>query len=274
MRRTSVRVAVAVLSVLVLLVGGLWLWQRRLIYFPDPSRPEQAPIAVPGGVDVFLPTTDGLSLGAYYVPAPAGCAATVLVAGGNAGNRGDRAPLARALVAAGLGVLVMDYRGYGGNPGSPSEDGLRRDARAAAAFLVATGVPADRTIYFGESLGGGVVTDLAIDHPPAALVLRSPFTELADVAADQVPYLPVRWLLRDRYPVAANVARIDVPVTVVYGARDTVVAPSLSIAVARAATGPSRLVRVPDADHNDPVLSSGPIVVKAVQALAGNLDCR
>ena len=116
----------------------------------------------------------------------------VLVAPGNGGNRQGRAGFAEALSRRGLAVLLMDYRGYGGNPGSPNEDGLAADALAAAEALEELGYPPERTIYFGESLGAGVVAALQAKRPPAGLVLRSPFTELADVGAHHYPWLPVR----------------------------------------------------------------------------------
>ena len=109
--------------------------------------------------------------------------------------------LAERLSRRGLAVLLMDYRGYGGNPGSPSEEGLAADADAAAEALEELGYPAERTIYFGESLGTGVVAALQAKRPPAGVVLRSPFTELADVGAHHYPWLPVRTLLRDQFPV-------------------------------------------------------------------------
>ena len=143
------------------------------------------------------------SLGAWFVPA-AGSADTgmaVLVVPGNGGNRVDRAEFAEGARRRGLAVLLVDYRGYGGNPGTPSEDGLAADADAAVGALTELGYPPDRTVYFGESLGSGVVAALQVRHPPAGVVLRSPFTELADVGAHHYPWLPVRALLRDRFPV-------------------------------------------------------------------------
>ena len=236
--RRLVRAGVVVAVVLAVLTGLLWGLQRRLVYFPD----------------------DG--------PVPA--AAAVLVANGNGGHRGLRAPLARALSAAGLAVLLFDYRGYGGNPGSPSEEGLARDVRAARAHLLEeAGVPPDRLLYLGESLGAAVVTELATEHPPAALVLRSPFVDLAAVGAEHYPFLPVRALLRDRYPVAERVATIRVPTTVVLGDADSIVPPAQSRAVAAAAAGLHRLVEVPGADHNDRVLLDGDALVDAVVELAG-----
>ena len=166
-------------------------------------------------------------------------------------------------------MLLFDYRGYGGNPGSPSEVGLALDVRAARAFLVEEeAVRPERLVYFGESLGAAVVTELATEHPPAALVLRSPFVDLASVAAVHYPLVPVRALLRDRYPVAEQLGRVDVPTTVVLGDADTIVPPEQSRAVAAAAKNLHRLVEVPGADHNDRVLLDGDALVDAVVELA------
>ena len=250
-------VALGLPAVAVLFVGVPWALQRRLIYFPDTA----SPVLMPGARAVQLHTSDGLSLGAWHIPSSD---FTVLVANGNAGNRAARAPLASALSAAGFGVLLFDYRGYGGNPGGPSESGLALDVRAARQFLVDSGVRPDRLLYFGESLGAAVVAELATEHPPAGLLLRSPFVDLPSVGQAHYPFLPVRMLLRDHFPVAAQVARIDVPTTVVYGTADIVVPPSQSETVAKAAR--ARVVTV-DADHNDRALLDGAALIDAVRDL-------
>jgi fermentation-respiration switch protein FrsA (DUF1100 family) len=268
--RRLVRAGVVVAVVLAVLTGLLWGLQRRLVYFPDDGPVPAAAAVLPGARDVVLETSDGLRLGAWFVPGRDAGAPAVLVADGNGGHRGLRAPLAAALAARGLAVLLFDYRGYGGNPGSPSEDGLARDVRAArASLLEEAGVPPDRLLYLGESLGAAVVTELATEHPPAGLVLRSPFVDLAAVGAEHYPFLPVRALLRDRYPVAERVATIRVPTTVVLGDADSIVPPAQSRAVAAAAAGLHRLVEVPGADHNDRVLLDGDALVDAVVDLAG-----
>jgi uncharacterized protein len=213
--------------------------QRRLIYFPFPAQLPRAEALVAGAREVTPQTVDGLALGAWLVEAgEPDRGVAVLVANGNAGNRSQRAPLARALAGAGLAVLLFDYRGYAGNPGRPSEQGLARDVRAAHRFLIeeAEVAPA-RLLYYGESLGSAVVTELASEHPPAGLVLRSPFVDLASVGRVHYPFLPVRTLLRDRYPLADQLAGVKVPTTVVYGSRDSIVPPEQSRAVAAVAAG-------------------------------------
>jgi pimeloyl-ACP methyl ester carboxylesterase len=268
--RRLVRAGLVVAVVLAVLTGLLWGLQRRLVYFPDAGPVPAAGAVLPGARDVVLQTSDGLRLGAWFLPGRDAEAPAVLVANGNGGHRGLRAPLAAALAGRWLAVLLFDYRGYGGNPGSPSEEGLARDVRAARAHLLEeAGVPPDRLLYLGESLGAAVVTELATEHPPAGLVLRSPFVDLAAVGAAHYPFLPVRALLRDRYPVAERVATIRVPTTVVLGGADSIVPPAQSRAVATAAAGLHRLVEVPGADHNDRVLLDGDALVDAVVELAG-----
>jgi fermentation-respiration switch protein FrsA (DUF1100 family) len=198
----------------------------------------------------------------WFVAPPAATAA-VLVLNGNAGNRADRAPLARALVERGYEVLIFDYRGYGGNEGSPSEEGLALDARAAITAL-AESATADRIVLFGESLGAAVAVRLAVESPATALVLRSPFPSLAAVAAVHYPYLPTSLLLRDRYDSVQSIGLIKIPILVVAGSADSIVPTHLSRAVFEAASADAQWVQVEDADHNDPGLSSGRPLLDAI----------
>jgi len=265
-------VALAVLCVLVL----LWGFQRRLIYLPSPTAVSPAAEVLPSAREVTLEASDGLRLAAWFVPAgQPDREMAVLVANGNAGNRSLRAPLAQALAERDLAVLLFDYRGYGGNSGRPTESGLARDVRAARRFLVENaGVPCNRLLYYGESLGAAVVTELATEYPPAGLALRSPFTDLASVGRIHYPLLPVRILLRDRYRVVGHLAGIEAPTLVVYGSRDSIVPPEQSRAVAEAARGPTRVVEIEGADHNDLALLEGEELIAAIVDLADRVGAR
>jgi pimeloyl-ACP methyl ester carboxylesterase len=260
-----------VLVVLAALLAALvWAFQRRLVYFPAGSPAAAPQELLDGGSAVVVRVADGLELTAWYAPAtgPA-TGTTVLVLPGNAGSRAARAPLARALAATGSAVLLLDYRGYGGNPGSPTEEGLAADARAAHRYLVdERGVDPGRLVLFGESLGAAVATRLALERPVGGLVLRSPFASLADMAAVHYPYLPARWLLRDRFPVREAVAAVAAPVVVVAGPDDEVVPFAQSRAVAEAAG--AELVEVPGSGHNGAGLGYGPLVVDAVVRVAAS----
>jgi fermentation-respiration switch protein FrsA (DUF1100 family) len=261
----------AALVAILALILAAWIGQRRMIYFPQTGAPvPPAGEVLPGGRDVVLHTADGLDLGAWYVPAGGRDLRTaVLVANGNAGDRSVRAPLAAALARAGLTVLLFDYRGYAGNPGTPTEEGLALDVRAALAYLEhETRVPSHRILYYGESLGAAVVTELATEHPPAGLLLRSPFTDLAAVGRTHYPFLPVGLLLRERYPLVEHLRSLAVPTSVVYGSADRIVLPEQSRATAAAARRLVRLVEVAEADHNDRELLDGPELIRTVVELA------
>jgi hypothetical protein len=210
-------------------------------------------------------TPDGIIRRVWVVPAVGEPKARVLVFNGNAGNMGHRLPLARSLAADGMEVVLFDYRGYGDTGGAPSEDGLLIDALAVADIAFDTDLP---VVYLGESLGGAVATGLATRFPPDALMLRSPFTSLADMARAHYPFVPT-FLLRDRFPVEDQIGTLAVPVLVVLGTSDTIVPPELSRRVFEAASDPKDLVEMEGLDHNDPALGSGP---ELAQAAARFLD--
>jgi pimeloyl-ACP methyl ester carboxylesterase len=250
-----------VLFVLVAAVGAsAWIFQRRLIYLPgpDPGMPPS------GWETVEIAAADGLALRAW-LGAPDRVverSVAVIVFPGNAGTRRDRVSLGSRLTAAGFSVLLVDYRGYGGNPGSPDENGLHRDARAALAFVEGAGLGDDGIVYFGESLGSGVAVGLAAESPPDALVLRSPFTSLTDAAAHHFSWLPVRWLLRDRYPSLDRAGSISVPTLVIAGTADRTVPYDQSRRLAAALDAEFHAVE--GADHNDPALVTDPSLMDAI----------
>lgn len=259
--RTTLRVLLAlVVGWLVVTVLAAVL-QRSLIYLPSGT----APSPPPGVEEVTFTTVDALTLTAWFVPAAGVPVSTVLVAPGNAGHRGMRLPLADGLAARGHQVLLLEYRGYGSNPGRPSETGLVADAQAARTYLDARpDVDPTRVVYLGESLGTGVLAALAVDAPPLALVLRSPFTELADVGRAAYPFLPVRTLLRDRFPTREQLTQVDVPVLVVAGDADRIIPPALSREVAEVSG--AALTLIAGADHNDRALLDGDRYLDAVDA--------
>jgi fermentation-respiration switch protein FrsA (DUF1100 family) len=159
----------------------------------------------------------------------------------------------------------MDYRGYGGNPGSPSEAGLLLDAEAAVTYALSRhDVDPDKLIYFGESLGAAVAIAVAQEHPPSALVLRSPFTSLPDVARTHYPYLPTSLLLRDRYPSIDTIRTLDVPVFVAAGSQDTIIPIAQSRKLYEASPGMKRFVTIEGADHNDPTLTHGRLLIDEI----------
>ncbi|MGH8944532.1 MAG: alpha/beta hydrolase [Acidimicrobiia bacterium] len=260
------RAAAAVILLVVALLAVIWLAQRRMIYFPTQAVPSAAEVS-PVLEEVSYLTDDGLTLEAWFLPSRGEPHGSVLVFNGNAGNRSHRLPLGEALAEAGFSALLVDYRGYGGNPGDPHEEGLATDARAALAYLRSRpDVDPRRVAYFGESLGAGVAAGLAVEDPPAALILRSPFTSLADIASVHYPLLPASLLLRDRYATTDFIGELSAPLLVVAGSGDSIVPLEQSRAVFEAADEPKRLVVIEGAGHNDFALNAGEEMIAEITA--------
>jgi len=272
MVKGAVRLLVLTATLVVALLAFFWLAQRRMMYFPSSGVPSPAQVSLERTEAVSFATDDGLTLGGWFVRAGGPPAGTVIVFNGNAGHRGYRAELGARLSAEGLSVLLFDYRGFGDNPGTPTEEGLALDARAARRYVLSRGdVDARRLVYFGESLGSGVAVRLAVEHPPHGLILRSPFTSFVDVGRYHYPILPVRWLLRDRYPSLERIGKIGSPLLVIAGSNDTIIPVSLSRRLFEAAREPKRLVIIEGADHNDEALFAGSEVVGAVMGFLRGL---
>lgn len=262
----------ALVGVAAVLLALLWFGQRSMVFQPDTSEVVDADQVTEGGRDLTLSTEDDLELGAWLLPPDeeADRDTAVLYAPGNAANRESRIGIAEEMTARGFTVLLMDYRGYGGNPGSPSEEGLARDAVAAAEALEDEGFPPERTLYFGESIGTGVVARLQSTHPPAGALLRSPFPDFVEVAREHYGFLPVGTLLRDRFPVTEYLSNSSVPITVLHGSVDRVVPSALSAEVAEETGNLREEVVLEGVDHNDPEMFGAP-VVDALEDLADHV---
>ena len=221
----------------------------RSMIFPASQAPFPEPgMAEPWGI-VRYQTADGVRLsGAYFAP-PTSDRPVVLYFHGNAEAAAQNLPLAEALHAAGLGVLLAEYRGYGGQAGSPSEKGLYADGEAALAELGRLGVPTARVVLVGRSLGSGVAVELATRHRVAAVVLVSAYTSIVDMGRAVAGRL-APLVIRDRFDSLAKIARVTSPVVLLHGTRDDVVPVEMGRRLA-AACPHARYVEVPEATHND-----------------------
>lgn len=237
------------------MLTALYLFQRQLLYHPSTSLPDLARAGVTDMRPVTLRTEDGLDLLAWYKPAPQG-RPLVIVYHGNAGTIGNRGHKARRFIDAGYGVLLVSWRGFAGNAGSPSEDGLMRDARAAVAFAVGEGVAPARLILYGESLGSGLAVAMAAEqagsgHPVAAVILEAPYTTIPEVAQHHYFYVPALYLVRDKYDSRARIAAIAAPLLIVHGELDRTVPIRFGRALFDAAKEPKQAAWLATASHND-----------------------
>ena len=242
MRRVLTALAL-ILALPMLLGGALWAGQERLIFIPDPRV-----IAAPLGWErATIRTADGLDLAFLVTPPPPG-GPVVLHFHGNGGNAEDRTGLGTLLRRAGFGVVLAEYRGYGGNPGRPGEAAIAADAGALFDWTRAR-FPGAPMMLWGESLGSGAVTRLAEGRSDiAAIVLESPFTSVRDLAAGMYPWLPTEMLLRHPFESLSRMPRIAAPVLVVASEDDRITPPSHARRMAEAARD-GRLVMLRGGAH-------------------------
>jgi len=236
----------------VVCVAGLYFFQRALIYQPDSEAPSTEAFAQSGFRPITVTTADGVAL-VFWLRKPATPdGVTLVLFHGNAGHHGDRLFLDDKLHRAGLGLALASYRGYGGNPGTPSEAGLYADGRAIVDALDAEGIAPRRTVLWGESLGAGVVTRLAAERPSfRAVILQAPFTSLIELGGEIFPLLPMRLLARERYDNLSRIGAIAAPLLIVHGEADEVVPVGHGRWLFAAASQPKTAVFIPGARHND-----------------------
>ena len=242
-----VPIAVATYLCLAILLA---VFQRHLIYFPT-----QEYEAVPTDIgiayeDVTFTAADGVRLAGWYVPRESATGAIIFFHG-NGGNISHRLHAIQSLHAQGLNVFIIDYRGYGRSKGKPFEDGLYLDAEAAWQYLTQTrGESPARIALFGESLGGAVAIELAVRHTPAALVVESTFTSMAELAKVHYPYFPVKLIVREKYDSIGKIGQVRCPVLVLHGSDDELVPLDMGKALFAAAPEPKRFIETPGG-HNE-----------------------
>jgi fermentation-respiration switch protein FrsA (DUF1100 family) len=232
----------------VLIAAFMYVTQRSHQYFPGRQGLAAHAAGLEGVEDLKLATADGETLQAWYAPARPG-KPTILFFQGNGGEISDRADRFAAYQAQGFGVLFLSYRGYGASTGSPSEQGLVNDARAAYDWLMARGVKPDELMLVGESLGSGVAVQLAAERPVKAMALEAPFASAANVAAAVYWWLPVRLLMKDKFDSSAFIAKVKVPLLIIHGDVDGIVPLSEGETLFAAANEPKQMIVIAGGDH-------------------------
>jgi uncharacterized protein len=233
-----------------LLIGVAYYAQHFLTYLPDPTRIAPASIGLRDVTERTLATSDGEKVIYWYATAKPG-QPTLIYFHGNGSALANRAPRITVYQSAGWGIAMMAYRGYGGSSGRPGEIANKADAKQLYDALVRDGVPPASIVLYGESLGTGVATHVALSSPAAGLILESPYTSLPDAGAAQFWFLPVHWFMREQYDTAAIIGQVKIPVLVLHGARDRTIPVALGRRIAERANEPKTYVEFPDGGHND-----------------------
>jgi fermentation-respiration switch protein FrsA (DUF1100 family) len=246
------------LAVLVL----LFFVQRSLLFVPSRQRPDLGQAGLgPAMRPIEIVTADGLPLLAWYQPPASNPGALLLYLHGNAGHIGHRGDRVRPYLDAGFGVLLAEYRGYGGNPGQPSESGFYHDTRAALDFLAQQGVTAERIVLYGESLGTGVAVQMAVERGCAALVLEAPYTSVAAVAQGRYWMFPVRHLVLDKFDSLSKIGSVGCPLLIMHGERDRIIPIRYGRQLFEAASDPKEAKWFAEGNHTNFDELGGPAAV-------------
>ena len=223
--------------------------QARLIYRASPRkgvRPEE--LGLEDVEQVTIRADDGTDIVAWRMQ-PAEGMPTLLYYHGNFCNLVNRKERTKRFKESGYGLLMISFRGYGLTEGAPGEARNVADARAAYDFLIREGVKASDIIIYGESLGGAVGTQVAVDRPAAAMILEAPFTSLADMAHRFFPYLPVDAYLEDRYETIRHIRRVRTPVMVIHSLHDEFIPFEFGQRIFTAANNPKALHVMENVGH-------------------------
>jgi uncharacterized protein len=234
----------------VAVVSLLYLAQRRFVFVP-PESGHLAPVDAgwPEAEEAVIDTMDGERVIVWQTP-PRGDRPVVIYFHGNGEIVASRAPRHRQVAEDGTGVVALSYRGYMGSTGTPTEEGLLRDAEAAWQFTTSRW-PSNPVVLWGHSLGSGVAVALAARHQVAKVILEAPFSSTVDVAALRFPFIPVQWLMLDQFRSDQRIGEVHAPLLIMHGERDWVIPISLGERLFKLAREPKRFVRFPGGNHDD-----------------------
>jgi len=245
-------------AIVVWLVGGyasvlllLFVAQRNLMYHPSKIVPEPGLYGASDMQVVRIATPDGFDLHCWWKAPSRPDRTTFIYYHGNAGNIGDRAFKVRHYLDVGYGVLLVGYRYNAATGGKPSEAGLYTDGKAAYDFVRGRGVPAERIIAYGESLGSGVATKIATTNDVGAVVLEAPYTSIGDVAQTHYWYVPAKWLMIDRFDSLSRINKLTVPLLILHGEADALIPVKFGRKLFETAHEPKEVHFVPGGGHAD-----------------------
>jgi len=221
-RNYLLSILLSILLIYLFILISVYLFQRNLLYDPNENNYSDDELLV-SIEEVKIRTKDNIELKSWYHEKNFHVNKTIIFFHGNAGSLENRIHKINHFKNININFLLVSWRGFSGNKGKPTENGLYEDARSAVRWLNSKGVPEDKIILYGESLGTGVVVEIAQHKSFAGIILESPFTSMIDAAKNKYPFLPVGLLLKDRYESNKKIKKIKSPILIMHGKVDNIV---------------------------------------------------
>ena len=222
LRRIFLYVFLSLTILYVSVCAYMYIFQRNFLYHPDKNNYLRSEKLNADTKEIFVPSTEGIALKAWFYKNPQN-KYTVLFFHGNAGGLGNRIYKLNELKNLNLNYLIISWRGFSGNKGSPTEQGLYSDARSALEWLEKNNISKNKIILYGESLGTGVAVEVSQNQKFAGIILESPYTSIVDAAKIYYPYLPVDLILKDKYLSLKKIKNINSPILIMHGEVDRII---------------------------------------------------
>jgi pimeloyl-ACP methyl ester carboxylesterase len=234
----------------ILAFAALWFGRFAAIYPFDSTHVTPRDAGVPAIQEYQLSSFDGTSL-IIWSKQPQLDKPTIIYFHGNAGNLANRAQRFDRMIKRGYGIVAMAYRGSSGSKGSPSQQLITQDSQFLITHLHNVGLKHNSPlIYYGESLGTGAAVQLAVTHPPTALILEAPFTSITDIVAKQFPIFPIRLVLDQKWDTLSAIRQVTVPLLIVHGAADKLIPPAHSDSIFHASPSKIKALNImPNTSH-------------------------
>ncbi len=232
----------------IVLVVFIYFYQRNLLYLPSENNYQNDKIQF-NYDEIFIKANDGVFLKSWIIKKDFNKFKTLVIFHGNAGHLSNRTYKLNQLYKLDINILLISWRGFSGNKGSPTEQNLYEDAEASIKWLNKEGVDNSRIILYGESLGSGVAVELGKKNNFNSIILESPFTSIENSAKIYYPYLPVKLLLKDRYDSISKIKMINTPILIMHGEKDDVIPFSMGKELFKEANNPKHSYFTNDDDH-------------------------
>tara|TARA_Y100000741_G_scaffold257296_1_gene198391 strand:+ start:123 stop:923 length:801 start_codon:yes stop_codon:yes gene_type:complete len=232
----------------IVLIIFIYFYQRNLLYHPSENNYQNDKIQFKYD-EIFINVDEEIQLKSWIIKKDFKKLKTLVIFHGNAGHLSNRIYKLNELYKLDINILLISWRGFSGNKGSPTENNLYSDAKASINWLNEQGVNNGQIILYGESLGSGVAVELGKENNFNSIILESPFTSIENSAKIYYPYLPVRLLLKDRYDSISKIKMIKTPILIMHGKKDDVVPFSMGKELFEKANNPKQSYFTNEDDH-------------------------
>jgi fermentation-respiration switch protein FrsA (DUF1100 family) len=237
LKKKIVQIFLVLIFIYLIFLAFIYFYQRNLLYHPNENNYSEDILTVKVE-KVKIQTSDNLQLNGWFHKKNLSDYKTIIYLHGNAGTLENRIHKLNHFEDIDVNFLIIAWRGFGGNKGKPTEEGLYIDGKSAVNWILEQGVKEENIVLYGESLGTGIATEIAQNENYAGVILETPFTSMVDAAKKFYPYIPIRLLLKDRYDNERKVKNINIPILIMHGEKDTIVPISMGKRIFKLANEP------------------------------------